>query len=120
MKLHECSSDCNDHSTPSPPPQFQRASQPATSSHAHPKFQPKSKSQTNNRHPLYTLIHEQSNTINMANGCVLLFSILNMKEKITKANANPVRSWSIIVGLVLIAVFSVVSWFASPKGENQT
>ncbi|PNS14654.1 hypothetical protein CAC42_1676 [Sphaceloma murrayae] len=28
--------------------------------------------------------------------------------------------WSVIVGLVFIAVFMAVSWFASPKGENQT
>ncbi|KAF4556390.1 ATP synthase subunit H-like protein 2 [Elsinoe fawcettii] len=30
------------------------------------------------------------------------------------------NGWSVIIGFVFIAVFSVVSWFASPKGENQT
>ncbi|KAF1344216.1 ATP synthase subunit H-domain-containing protein [Delphinella strobiligena] len=30
------------------------------------------------------------------------------------------NGWSIIIGLVFIAVFSVVAWFASPKGDNQT
>ncbi|KAF2721412.1 hypothetical protein K431DRAFT_312488 [Polychaeton citri CBS 116435] len=30
------------------------------------------------------------------------------------------NGWSILVSIIVIAVFSVVSWFASPKGENQT
>lgn len=32
----------------------------------------------------------------------------------------PKNSWSVIIGLVIIVAFSGVSWFASPKGENQT
>lgn len=30
------------------------------------------------------------------------------------------NSWSLLVSVIFIAVFSAVSWFASPKGENQT
>ncbi|KAF2455195.1 ATPase, V0 complex, subunit E1/e2 [Lineolata rhizophorae] len=30
------------------------------------------------------------------------------------------NGWSVWIGLLVIAVFSVVSWFAAPKGENQT
>ncbi|XTI85223.1 ATPase, V0 complex, subunit E1/e2 [Cenococcum geophilum] len=30
------------------------------------------------------------------------------------------NGWSLIIGLVFIIVFCVVSWFAAPKGENQT
>ncbi|TKA68047.1 hypothetical protein B0A49_08587 [Cryomyces minteri] len=30
------------------------------------------------------------------------------------------NGWSLLIGLVFIAVFCVVAWFASPKGENQT
>ena len=37
-----------------------------------------------------------------------------------QGEANDNHSWSIIVGLVFIALFSVAAWFASPKGENQT
>ena len=29
-------------------------------------------------------------------------------------------SWSLIIGLVFIVVFSIAAWFLSPKGENQT
>lgn len=29
-------------------------------------------------------------------------------------------SWSVIIGLAIILAFSAVSWFAAPKGENQT
>jgi len=30
------------------------------------------------------------------------------------------NSWSIIIGLVCVVVLSVLAWFFSPKGENQT
>ncbi|KAE9962258.1 hypothetical protein BLS_000589 [Venturia inaequalis] len=30
------------------------------------------------------------------------------------------NGWSLIIGFVIIALFSVGSWFLSPKGENQT
>ncbi|GAB7355880.1 hypothetical protein MBLNU459_g6534t1 [Dothideomycetes sp. NU459] len=30
------------------------------------------------------------------------------------------NGWSLIIGLAFIVVFSAVSWFASPKGDNQT
>ena len=36
----------------------------------------------------------------------------------TIAYSHP--SWSILVSIIFIAVFSGVSWIASPKGENQT
>ncbi|PLN76589.1 ATPase, V0 complex, subunit E1/e2 [Aspergillus taichungensis] len=28
--------------------------------------------------------------------------------------------WSLIVGLILVVIASVVAWFFSPKGDNQT
>ncbi|KAB8216900.1 V-type proton ATPase subunit E [Aspergillus flavus] len=30
------------------------------------------------------------------------------------------NGWSLIIGLIVIAVASVVAWVFSPKGENQT
>lgn len=30
------------------------------------------------------------------------------------------NGWSLIVGLIVIAVFSAASWFLAPKGETQT
>ncbi|KAE8417338.1 hypothetical protein BDV36DRAFT_296220 [Aspergillus pseudocaelatus] len=30
------------------------------------------------------------------------------------------NGWSLIIGLIVIAVASVVAWIFSPKGENQT
>ncbi|KAK8210103.1 H(+)-transporting V0 sector ATPase subunit e [Zalaria obscura] len=30
------------------------------------------------------------------------------------------NGWSLLIGLLFIVVFSAVSWFASPKGDNQT
>ncbi|TKX24699.1 V-type proton ATPase subunit H-like protein [Elsinoe australis] len=30
------------------------------------------------------------------------------------------NGWSIVIGLICIVAFSAVSWFGSPKGENQT
>ncbi|KAF2484843.1 ATP synthase subunit H-domain-containing protein [Neohortaea acidophila] len=30
------------------------------------------------------------------------------------------NGWSLLVSILFIAVFCGVSWFASPKGENQT
>ncbi|KAF2155008.1 hypothetical protein K461DRAFT_276188, partial [Myriangium duriaei CBS 260.36] len=30
------------------------------------------------------------------------------------------NGWSVIIGLVFVLAFSAVSWFAAPKGENQT
>jgi hypothetical protein len=30
------------------------------------------------------------------------------------------RSWSIIVGLVIVVLASIAAWFFSPKGETQT
>ncbi|KAH9824459.1 putative vacuolar (H+)-ATPase subunit e isoform B [Teratosphaeria destructans] len=30
------------------------------------------------------------------------------------------NGWSILISIIFIAAFSAVSWFASPKGENQT
>lgn len=41
-------------------------------------------------------------------------------QKTKKANINKVERWSLIIGLIVIAVASVVAWVFSPKGENQT
>lgn len=41
--------------------------------------------------------------------------LLNPEIALTMANG-----WSLIVGLIIIAVFSAASWFLSPKGETQT
>lgn len=30
------------------------------------------------------------------------------------------HSWSIIIGLIVVAIASLVAWFFAPKGENQT
>ncbi|KAF2835975.1 hypothetical protein M501DRAFT_997172 [Patellaria atrata CBS 101060] len=30
------------------------------------------------------------------------------------------NGWSLLIGFLFIVAFSAVSWFASPKGENQT
>ncbi|KAF2423485.1 hypothetical protein EJ08DRAFT_447959 [Tothia fuscella] len=30
------------------------------------------------------------------------------------------NGWSLIIGLIVVVIFCGVSWFASPKGENQT
>ncbi|RQM07902.1 hypothetical protein DH86_00000774 [Scytalidium sp. 3C] len=30
------------------------------------------------------------------------------------------NGWSVIIGLVIVALASVAAWFLSPKGENQT
>lgn len=30
------------------------------------------------------------------------------------------NSWSLLISIIFIVVFSAVAWFASPKGENQT
>ncbi|PKY01438.1 hypothetical protein P168DRAFT_292540 [Aspergillus campestris IBT 28561] len=30
------------------------------------------------------------------------------------------NGWSLIVGLILVVIASVVAWFFSPKGDNQT
>jgi len=29
-------------------------------------------------------------------------------------------SWSIIIGLVVVVIASIIAWFVSPKGETQT
>ncbi|KAH7391475.1 ATP synthase subunit H-domain-containing protein [Cadophora sp. MPI-SDFR-AT-0126] len=36
------------------------------------------------------------------------------------ANAYCVRSWSIIIGFVVVALACVAGWFLAPKGETQT
>ncbi|KAF2219630.1 ATPase, V0 complex, subunit E1/e2 [Elsinoe ampelina] len=30
------------------------------------------------------------------------------------------NGWSVIIGFIFVAAFSLLSWFAAPKGENQT
>jgi V-type H+-transporting ATPase subunit e len=29
-------------------------------------------------------------------------------------------SWSLLIGFLFIVAFSIISWVAAPKGENQT
>ncbi len=48
----------------------------------------------------------------MANGYVYLLR--------GYARADSPSSWSLVISVVFIVIFSGVSWFASPKGENQT
>ncbi|KAK8207524.1 ATP synthase subunit H-domain-containing protein [Phyllosticta capitalensis] len=43
-----------------------------------------------------------------------------LKKNARLTHRLPKPSWSVIIGLVIIVAFSGVSWFASPKGENQT
>ncbi|KAK5111645.1 hypothetical protein LTR62_004750 [Meristemomyces frigidus] len=30
------------------------------------------------------------------------------------------NGWSLLISIIFIAVFSILSWFFSPKGENRT
>ncbi|KAK7563734.1 ATP synthase subunit H-domain-containing protein [Phyllosticta citricarpa] len=41
-------------------------------------------------------------------------------KKTTLISPLTTNSWSVIIGLIIIVAFSGLSWFASPKGENQT
>ena len=46
--------------------------------------------------------------------------LLTQKTKKRKTNSMKKKRWSLIIGLIVIAVASVVAWLFSPKGENQT